>query len=135
MRHLFAFMFALLAVTPALADSYPAGSYARSPELCQKAASEGVEAVAGEGELFLTERGLEGLESNCQFLRVDGRDNLPGWVATALCEEPGFAFPDLFSLMPRGENVLEVTSLRDGGTESEGGIGGLYHLCDGVNIR
>jgi hypothetical protein len=119
--------------TIVVAETLFEGIYLKSPELCQRAKSEGLPAVAETGELVLTEKGLKGLEYNCQFVRFDARTGAPGGVATALCEEPGFAQPELFSILPRGEGELEVVSLADS-LRDPGENDTIYNLCPGLQM-
>jgi hypothetical protein len=49
--------------------------------------------------IYLSATGFEGYEFNCQFVQVYPRKELPGSVAVAFCEEPGFSYPELFSVI------------------------------------
>lgn len=125
----------LTAALPAhAADAFIEGVYAGSPELCEtaRASPDGLQKLFEEGNVVLTARGIEGIEYHCDFLDVRKGSRTPGWVATALCEEPGYAFPDLISIMPRGEGELELVSVRDAGGDEPSGNSGTYHLCAGV---
>lgn len=132
---------AVFACIPCLASAAPvddfiSGVYASSPELCERARSspDGLQAVFEDGNVVLTARGILGIEYHCDFLQVLRGTRTPGFVATALCEEPGFAFPDTIAIVPRGEGELELTAA-SGGAEEEGGPSGnsgLFHLCEGV---
>jgi hypothetical protein len=129
MRHLL-WLVALLPplfALPAFGADFIEGIYS-TPEGCT-ARKEGAE---GDGDhLYLSARGLEGIEFTCEFVNVTGRSELPGWVAVAFCEEPGLAFPELFSLMPRTENTLEL-SLPSLAAAPQGGPGvqGEYVRCE-----
>lgn len=113
------------------AQDFIAGAYAASADLCETARRDGVQAMLEEGETVLTAKGLEGIEYHCDFLQVLDDKRVSGWLVTALCEEPGYAFPDLISIVPRGEGELELTSVvsHAGGNN---GNSGLYQLCQGV---
>lgn len=118
----------------ALSQEFPDGVYAASPELCEAARSGGAQAIFEDGYTVLTADGFVGIEYHCDFLQVIAGKRTPGFVVTALCEEPGYAFPDLLAIVPRGEGQLEVTSSIDvvGGEPS--GNSGTYHLCEGVTL-
>jgi hypothetical protein len=132
MRGTFMLGAALLAgAGAAAAAELPGGVYAASPELCQTARTRGLEAVFEEGNVVLTAGGIQGIEYHCDFVQVLGGRRSPGFVVTALCEEPGYAFPDLLAIVARGEGRLEVTSALDAGGEPSSNAG-LYHLCEGV---
>lgn len=132
---------AMLAAMPgaAAAEDFITGVHAASPELCARALSspDGLQSLLEDGNVILTARGIEGIEYHCDFLQVLPARRTPGFVVTALCEEPGFAFPDLIAIVPRGEGELELTAMSfGGGTGEEGepsGNSGLFHRCEGVS--
>ena len=115
----------------ALAQELPEGVFLSPPELCEEARRNGIESVLEQGELMLSRRGLEGYEYNCEFVTVTKTQRSGGWLVGALCEEPGYAFPDMISVMTRGEGELELTS--QSGDGEGGGNDGLYGLCEGVS--
>jgi hypothetical protein len=114
----------------AAAQDFPEGVYLASPEHCDAARKSGIESVFEQGELMLTTRGLDGYEYSCEFVGITKAKVSTGWLVTALCEEPGYAFPEMIAIMPRGEGELELTSMAGDG---EGGNDGLYVLCEGVS--
>jgi hypothetical protein len=121
---------------PAAAQEFISGVYAASEELCASAKSKGLQSVLEEGNTILTYRGIEGIEYHCDFLDVKNGARTPGFLITALCEEPGYAFPDVLAIVPRGEGQFEVTSVRDAQSSDEetSGNSGTYYFCDGVAL-
>lgn len=109
------------------------GVYARSPEICA-AAKKDLQTLFENGETVLTKNGIEGIEYHCEFVDLKSSGSTPGWIATALCEEPGYAFPDLLVIMPRGAGELEVTSVRPAGEDGNSGNAGMYYQCEGVSM-
>ncbi len=126
---------AALASIPAAAmgaEDFISGVYAPSPELCAAAKTGGVQSIFEQGDVVLTARGILGIEYHCDFLQVLKAPRTPGFVVTALCEEPGLAFPDVLAIMPRGEGELELSSTADAAGGEPSMNSGLYHLCEGV---
>ena len=122
---------AMLSPLAAASQELPEGIYLTPPERCEDARRDGIESVLEQGELMLTRRGLEGYEYHCEFIEVARSSRTLGWLVTALCEEPGYGFPDIIAIMQRGEGELELTSMS--GSDGEGGNDGLYGLCEGVS--
>lgn len=119
------------ALPAAAAESFVSGIYMRSEELCATAKRDGVESVLDAGEVLLTERGFEAYEYNCEFLTVTPATRAPGWVVTALCQEPGYAFPDVLSVIRMNDTQIDIASVREV-TEADPGNSGSYFLCEGV---
>lgn len=118
-------------------DDFISGVYAASPELCERARAspDGLQTVFEDGNVVLTASGILGIEYHCDFLQVLRGTRTPGFVVTALCEEPGFAFPDTIAIVARGEGELELTAASSGGGGDDGaasGNSGVFHLCEGV---
>ncbi|MFN3546416.1 MAG: hypothetical protein ACK4U0_02910 [Mesorhizobium sp.] len=118
----------------AMAQEFPAGVYAASPELCEVARTGGAQAIFEDGYTVLTANGFLGIEYHCDFLQVLPGKRTPGFVVTALCEEPGYAFPDVLAIVPRGEGELQVTSTLDAAGGEPSGNSGTYHLCEGLTL-
>ena len=124
----------LAATLPAAAaDSFVTGIYMRSQDLCAAAKKSGIESVLEEGNVLLTERGFESYEYNCEFLTVTPATRAPGWVVTALCQEPGYAFPDVLSVIKMNDTQIDIASVRTT-TEEDPGNSGSYFLCEGVEM-
>ena len=97
--------------------------------------------------IYLSATGFEGYEFNCEFVQVYPRKELPGFVAVAFCEEPGFSYPGLFSIIQLTDTTIwvgtpdtgaaeeseeEATPESTGEAEEEDtGLGGEYQLCPG----
>jgi len=123
----------LLAAMPAMGQEMIKGVYSRSQEQCD-AAKKDFQAFIENGEVVLTQRGLEGIEFNCEFIEWKMATRSPGAIVTALCEEPGYAYPQVFAFMPRGEGQVEVTLSLAEGAEGAPSNAGMYYLCDGVKM-
>lgn len=124
----------LAATLPAAAaDSFVTGIYMRSQDLCAAAKKSGIESVLEEGNVLLSERGFESYEYNCEFLNVTPATRAPGWVVTALCQEPGYAFPDVLSVIKMNDTQIDIASVRTT-TEEDPGNSGSYYLCEGVEM-
>jgi hypothetical protein len=122
-----------LTVSSAAAQDMIKGVYSRSQEQCA-AAKQDFQAFIENGETVLTPRGIEGIEYNCEFLDWKMATRSPGAIVTALCEEPGYAYPQVFAMMPRGEGELELSLSLAEGASGEPGNAGMYHLCEGVSV-
>jgi hypothetical protein len=116
------------------ADNFIEGVYLQSEELCAQAKADSLQTVIEAGNVILTAGGIESIEYNCEFIRVDKGTRSPAWVVTALCQEPGYLFPDVLSIVEMNSTQLDLVSVRP--VDPEGGgsdNGGSYYLCDGVD--
>ena len=122
---------------PAMAADEPFinGVYLQSEELCQRAQSETLQPVIEEGNIVLSERGLESIEYNCEFVQISRGTRAPAWAVTAICQEPGYVFPDVMSILELSPTQLDVVSVKLADPES-GTIdnSATYYLCDGVEM-
>ena len=108
----------LLAVA-AQAQEVVKGVYLGSPELCAEAKKDTLQKVLEDGNVVLTNRGIEAIEFNCAFLQFLKNPRMPaGWVATSMCEEPGYAYPDVFSVVERQAGELEVAAMTELNSEA-----------------
>lgn len=90
------------------------GIYLGSPELCAQAKKDTLQTVIEAGNVVLSNRGIEATEFNCAFLQFVKNPRMPaGWVAVSMCEEPGYAYPDMFSIVERQAGELEVAALTE----------------------
>jgi hypothetical protein len=130
------FAAAMLAALPAQADDFIDGVYVASDEDCARAKTspDALQALFENGKVVLTARGIEGIEYHCEFLQVLKGTRSPGFVALALCEEPGYAFPDTIAIMPRGEGELELTSFTAREAAEPTVNSGSYRLCEGLAL-
>ena len=116
----------------AAADDFIKGVYLQTEELCAQARKETLQAVIEAGNIILTASGLESIEYNCEFLQVTKATRAPAWLVHAVCQEPGYLFPDVLSIHEMTSSQLELVSVKPADPESGGGNGGTYVLCEGV---
>ena len=129
----FLVMSALLVPSAALAaDPFIKGVYLGSEELCAKAKAEGLQTVIESGEILLTARGLESIEYNCEFVQIIRATRAPAWAVTAICQEPGYLFPDVLSIVQLNDTQIDLVSVTPVDPEGGGGNGGSYYLCEGL---
>lgn len=115
------------------ADKFIEGVYLQSEEFCAQAKADHLQTVIEAGNVILTADGIQSIEYDCEFVRIDKGTRSPAWVVTALCQEPGYLFPDVFSIIQLSPTQLDLVSVRP--VDPEGGgsdNGGSYYLCDGV---
>lgn len=124
----------LMMVPAYAADDFITGVYASSQELCAQAKKDGIQSVIEAGNVLLTGRGLESIEYNCEFLNITRAGTAPGWVVTALCQEPGYAFPDVLSVIEMAPGQMELASVRRTEPDEVPGNGGSYFLCEGITL-
>jgi hypothetical protein len=129
---LFISMFA--AASPALAaDDFIEGVYLQSEELCAQAKKDTLQTLIDAGNIVLSAHGLEGVEYNCEFVQVSKATRSPSWAVTAICQEPGYVFPDVLSVTQMNPRQIDLVSVRPIDDESEAsGNSGSYYLCEGV---
>lgn len=59
----------------------------------------------------------------------------PSWAVTAICQEPGYVFPDVLSVTRMSATQLDLVSVRPVDDESEAsGNSGSYYLCEGIAL-
>lgn len=102
--------------------------------MCGKARTGELQSLFEEGNVVMTARGIEEIEFNCEFLQTLKAERAPGWVVTALCQEPGHAYPDVLSVLQMTPSQLEVTSVRIPQPDGMPGNDAIYYLCDGVEM-
>lgn len=133
MRTLFAA--AILICVPSAvwaADDFISGVYLTSPELCAEANADSLQSVIEAGNVMLTARGLESIEYNCEFVQVTEATRAPAWLAQAVCQEPGYLFPDVLTITQMSPTQIDIVSVIPIDPETGGGNGGSYYLCEGV---
>jgi len=124
---------ALLVATPALAEEQIVkGVYLQTAELCAQAKKESLQSVIEAGNVILTSRGLESIEYNCEFVRVTKATRAPAWFVDAICQEPGYLFPDVLSLTQMNDTQIDIVSVKPTDPDAGGGNSASYYLCDGV---
>jgi hypothetical protein len=131
---LFLSMFA--AASPALAaDDFIEGVYLQSEELCAQAKKDTLPTLIDAGNIVLSAHGLQGVEYTCEFVQVSKATRSPSWAVTAICQQPGYVFPDVLSVTQMSPTQLDLVSVRPALDENEQtGNSGSYFLCDGVTL-
>lgn len=125
----------LAAAVDARAEETIKGVWLASEELCAKAKADGLQGVIEEGNIILTERGLESVEYNCEFVQMTRAARAPAWLVNAVCQEPGLVFPDVLTITEMTPTQLDIASVRTPDEEAgDAGNGGSYFLCDGVEM-
>lgn len=122
-----------LATPSGAADDFIKGVYLQTEELCAQARKDGLQAVLDEGNLYVHAGGIDGVEYTCEFLDVKKAKLAPGWVVTALCQEPGYAQPDVLSVLELSPTQLDLVSVKPVLPDQPAGNTGSYVLCDGVS--
>ncbi|AMY00379.1 hypothetical protein [Mesorhizobium ciceri] len=125
-----------VAASPALAaDDFIEGVYLQSEELCTQAKKDTLQTLIDAGNIVLSAHGLQSVEYNCEFLQVSKATASPSWAVTAICQEPGYVFPDVLSVTQMNEKQIDLVSVRPVNDESEAsGNSGSYYLCEGVAL-
>ena len=81
------------------AEDFIKGVYLTSEDLCAQAKADSLQSVIEAGNLVLTSRGIESIEYNCEFVQVTKATRAPAWLVNAVCQEPGYLFPDVLSIV------------------------------------
>ncbi|MBB6411124.1 hypothetical protein [Mesorhizobium sangaii] len=126
----------LVAASPALAaDDFIEGVYLQSEDLCTQARKATLQTLIDAGNVVLSARGLQGVEYNCEFVQISKAKASPSWAVTAICQEPGYVFPDVLSVTQMSPTQIDLVSVRPAGDESEAsGNSGSYYRCEGVAL-
>ncbi|MBZ9981193.1 MULTISPECIES: hypothetical protein [unclassified Mesorhizobium] len=124
----------LFAASPAFAaDDFIEGVYLKSEELCAQAGKDTLQTLIDAGNIVLSAHGLQGVEYNCEFLQISKATRSPSWAVTAICQEPGYVFPDVLSVTQMSPTEIDLVSVRPIEDESEAsGNSGSYYLCEGM---
>ena len=123
-----------VAASPALAaDDFIDGVYLQSEELCAQAKKDTLQTLIDAGNIVLSAHGLQGVEYNCEFVQISKATRSPSWAVTAICQEPGYVFPDVLSVTRMSPTQLDLVSVRPIDDESEAsGNSGSYYRCEGM---
>lgn len=124
----------LLPSVASAADDFIKGVYLASAELCAQAKKDSLQSVIEAGNTVLTSDGIESIEYNCEFLQVTKATLSPAWLVNAVCQEPGYLFPDVLSIVQMTPTQLDLVSVKPVDQGSGGGNGGSYYFCDGVAL-
>ncbi|ESZ04306.1 hypothetical protein NKH47_04270 [Mesorhizobium sp. M1060] len=126
----------LVAASPAsAAEDFIKGVYLQTQELCAQAKKDTLQTLIDTGNVILSADGLQSVEYNCEFVQVAKATRSPSWAVTAICQEPGFLFPDILSITQMNATQIDIVSVRPTADEGEqAGNGGSYYLCEGVSL-
>jgi hypothetical protein len=124
----------LVPVTASAAEDFIKGVYLTSQELCAQAKKDSLQAVIEAGNTVLSANGIESIEYNCEFVQVTKATRSPAWLVNAVCQEPGYLFPDVLSVLEMNSTQIDIVSVKPVDPESGGGNGGSYYLCEGVAL-
>ncbi len=116
------------------AEDFIKGVYLTSEELCAQAKADSLQTVIEAGNLLLTSNGIESIEYNCEFVEVTKASRAPAWLVHAVCQEPGYLFPDVLTVVEMSPTQIDLVSVTPVDPETGGGNGGSYVLCDGVAL-
>ena len=126
---------ALTAVPAVAAEEFIKGVYLQTEELCAQAKKDGLQNVIEASNIVLTSSGLESIEYNCEFLQVTRASRSPAWAVTALCQEPGYLFPDVLSVTQMSPTQIDLVSVKPADEEGgNAGNTGSYYFCEGVAV-
>ena len=114
------------------AEDFIKGVYLTSEELCAQAKKDSLQSVIEAGNHVLTSSGIDSIEYNCEFVQVTKATAAPAWLVNAVCQEPGYLFPDVLTVVQMSPTQIDLVSVTPVDPESGGGNGGSYYLCDGV---
>ena len=101
----------LAAASVSLAQGLPEGTFASSKEGCAKLKEKTVTELGQDLDFTVfSKTGVSANAQRCDFVSVSSR-NATSWLATAFCEEPGYAFPDVFAIVQKKTGDLSVTRM------------------------
>ena len=101
----------LAAACGALAQGLPEGTFASSKDGCAKLKEKTVTELGQDLNFTVfSKTGVSANAQRCDFVSVSPR-NATSWLATAFCEEPGYAFPDVFAIVQKKTGDLSVTRM------------------------
>ena len=93
------------------AQGLPEGTFASSKEGCAKLKEKTVTELGQDLDFTVfSKTGVSANAQRCDFVGVTPR-NATSWLATAFCEEPGYAFPDIFAIVQKKTGDLSVTRM------------------------
>jgi hypothetical protein len=95
----------------AAGQGLPEGTFASTKEGCAKL-KRNTAAELGQDLDFivLSKAGINANLQRCDFVTVTAR-NATSWLATAFCEEPAYAYPDLFAVILKENGDLRITRM------------------------
>ena len=81
---------------------------------------------------MLSKSGVTGYLQRCDFISVTAR-NATSWLATAFCEDAGYAYPDLFAIVQKPSGDLSVTRITTQQDSYEGAADDASVLADDLD--
>ena len=95
----------------ARAKALPEGTFASTKEDCAKLKEKTVAELGQDIDFTVfSKTGVDANAQRCDLVSVTPR-NATSWLATAFCEESGYAFPDVFAIMQKKTGDLNVTRM------------------------
>src|SRR5687767_6016109 len=94
------------------AEDFIKGVYLTSQELCAQAKKDSLQAVIEAGNTVLTANGIESIEYNCEFVQITKATRAPAWLVNAICQEPGYLFPDVLSVLEMNSTQIDIVSVK-----------------------
>ena len=109
--------FLVLLAAPVVAQEPPAVDrtkvYVSKPEACEALQSKGIDAFNDLDFTVMTfADGIQGMEFHCGFYDVKDKPHSNALLVEAICEEPGFMYPDLIAIGPWDDTTIQVASSR-----------------------
>lgn len=125
-----------LSATSVLAEAdFIKGVHLQTEALCASAKKDGLQSVIEAGNVLLTSNGLESIEYNCEFVQIIKATRAPAWAVTAICQEPGYLFPDVLSVVQMSPTQIDIVSVRPVDEENgDSGNTGSYYFCPDVAL-
>lgn len=124
--------------------------YVSNPDACKALEEKGIDAFSEVDFLALSfTDGIQGMEFNCAFFDVKSKEGYNGIFIEAICEEPGFRYPDIIAIGPWNDTSIQVASAYNLESSSLAGLSGeavtdpaenqgqaagvdIYTRCDGL---
>jgi hypothetical protein len=108
---LLAIVVLLASASGAAAQGLPDGTFASTREGCAKLKEKNASELGDDIDFtILNKAGFNAGLRHCDFVTVTAR-NATSWLATAFCEEPDYAYPDLFAILEKNNGDLSVTRM------------------------
>jgi hypothetical protein len=97
----------------ASAQDLPEGMFASSEAGCALLKAQTAEDLGEELDFYVLNRsGITTYMQRCEFVQVTPREGAR-WLATAICDDGGYIYPDLFTVAQKTDGGLAVTRLTD----------------------
>ena len=87
----------------AFGEELPEGTFASSADGCAMLKTETAEELGEDLDFYvLNRKGITTYSQQCDFVQVTPRESAQ-WVATAICDEGGFIYPDMFAIARKSD--------------------------------